>query len=164
MAERKEKKNQFNFSIIMKVPEARLCVFILGLNNCAEEHQGFATSVAHTASCVNSKPLQVSRGLQCNLSLKDSSGRLHAGLLCPQPKTLLRGSPGVFIKTHSLLSISGVRAPTFSWKRKSKAFAFRGLVPAVLCTQMLSSRRMRNHYQKPSFPSVPSPERSQLHP
>lgn len=39
------KKNQFNFSSIMKVPEARLSVFILGLNNCAQ-HKGFAMSVA----------------------------------------------------------------------------------------------------------------------
>lgn len=54
-----KEKNQFKFSIVIKVQETSLSIFILGLNNSAE-NKGFAMSVAHTASCVNAKPLQVS--------------------------------------------------------------------------------------------------------
>lgn len=135
MAEKeRRKKNQFNFPIIMKGPEASLSVFILGLNNCAE-HKGFAMSVAHTASCVNSKPLQVFWGFQCNLLSRDSSGPFYASPSALSPSTLLRVSSWRLCYRPFLFPVSPeVRAPTFPRRRKSKAFAFRGLVPAVLCT------------------------------
>lgn len=47
-------------------------VLMWSLNNCAED-KGFAMSVAHTASCVNSEPWQVSRGLLRNLSRAEPS-------------------------------------------------------------------------------------------
>lgn len=56
---KRKENNRFKFSIIMKVPETSLFMFILGLRNCAE-NKAFAMSVAHTASCEDSKPLQVS--------------------------------------------------------------------------------------------------------
>lgn len=59
MAKKRKEKNQFRFSIIMKVPETSLSMFILGLSNCTKD-EAFALSVAHTASCENSKSLQVS--------------------------------------------------------------------------------------------------------
>lgn len=59
MAKKRKEKNQFRFSIIMKVPETSLFMFILGLSNCTKD-EASALSVARTASCENSKSLQVS--------------------------------------------------------------------------------------------------------